>query len=66
MLVCFQPGPLVQEASKLQDLLQNMQGAAFLGKSGKGGPTWRLRGGKVRTEGRTYGEKGAKGQGPSL
>lgn len=62
----FQPGPLAQEASMLQDLMQNMQEAAFLDKSGKGGPIWRLRGGKVRMEGRTYGEKGATGQGPSL
>lgn len=56
MLGWFQPGQLTQEASMLQDL---MQGAAFLDRSGKGKPSWRLRGGSVRLEGRTCGEKEA-------
>lgn len=43
----------------LQGLLQSTQEAAFLDRSGKGRPVWRLKGGNMSTEGRTSGEKGA-------
>lgn len=46
--------------------LRNAQESAFLDTGGAGRPIWRLKGGKVRMEERTFGEEGREHHSPSL